>query len=576
MRRFLRCAASTASAKALGFERESRGRDDDVREALPALPHEQLLALLDAREREAPSSPTAMSPTRTPTSPTLSRCAETLRRRRRATGRFDGSSCTTRTPTRWPRSSRTNVARRLRRLARHRVRPPPTLARVRGVGRTLSVAATGDVVIDEGSRIDDVVHGQQLPAPASTFDQQGGKLTTPQPKSEAVIRTRGRADTSACLPCARRCTGPARAVRSQPLAVATGARARARPTPVVPAAASTRPSGRERWRRCGTVAAAAIARRSRLVAQDRARPRGRDPTLPVHELLRRPRPAAQAGHLPALGPRARRRHALAEHDGRGAARVTRRQAPADSAGLARLGITGANQPSAEPMAHWAGGGKPMSSIRHASWLFALSFLAPALDAQLQPAPPRIRRPTTTSRPVGTSTPSRSLRDGLRVRRAMERSPISARALRGAEPTLCAAARRRRSRTHTLPEEELDRMRVLGEQRVGFFLARFNLLVRWRVPAGRSRAGDRSAQRARASRDGRGDSVARAAAPSAGLSRRPGLHAALHRKASARCLPGSPGWLPFQINPAPARAFPCATSSTANQGQSRPCRGSKRS
>jgi 2,4-dienoyl-CoA reductase-like NADH-dependent reductase (Old Yellow Enzyme family) len=60
---------------------------------------------------------------------------------------------------------------------------------------------------------------------------------------------------------------------------------------------------RRRHLRRGT----AVARRSRLVSQSPARARRRRPPLHLHELLRRPRPETQAGHVQALGPRGSRR-----------------------------------------------------------------------------------------------------------------------------------------------------------------------------------------------------------------------------------------------------------------------------
>ena len=127
----------------------------------------------------------------------------------------------------------------------------------------------------------------------------------------ARARSRATSPLAATMRAAVRDAGPARRRSSPPAASrlrAGRARARAR---------------RGRHRRVG----APDARRSRLVPEDPRAARRRDPPLRVHELLRGARPAAQAGHLQAVGSRGARR---ARRHARG-----RRQAPARRAALAR-------------------------------------------------------------------------------------------------------------------------------------------------------------------------------------------------------------------------------------------------
>ena len=100
--------------------------------------------------------------------------------------------------------------------------------------------------------------------------------------------------------------------------------------------APRRRRGRHRRRR------APDARRSRLVPEDPPRPRRRGPALHLHELLRGARPDAQAGDLPALGPRGSRRA--------GDSQVARRPAAPRRARLVARNDGGAGRRSQGPPA----------------------------------------------------------------------------------------------------------------------------------------------------------------------------------------------------------------------------------
>ena len=244
--------------------------------------------------------------------------------RARARPASTASSSTTRTPTRWRRSCRrstratTATAGRARTACgcRSRCSRPCVRASAR---RSRSAAASSPT---RGSAIEGGKHGRRrrllrrrvrarrhrLPVALARRQVRGRQAAEGRLGGLSVHRSVGlRVHADGDL-------GRARAVRPQRRgggAIRAAVRAAGFATPVVVAGgissfaqAEAAPRvGRRRHRR----RRAPVARRSRLVPEDAPRPRRRGPPLHLLELLRRARPDAQAGHLPALGPRGARR-----------------------------------------------------------------------------------------------------------------------------------------------------------------------------------------------------------------------------------------------------------------------------
>ena len=137
-----------------------------------------------------------------------------------------------------------------------------------------------------------------------------------------ATRIPGRADTSACLRCARTAVAPS--AETSPRRAPCGKRCAPRGAgrrSYCPA--ESRPSSRLRCcsargrgrRRLGP----AEPRGSRLVPEAPARSRRRSAPLRLHQLLRGPRPGAQAGDLQALGPPRPRGGRVPSHRRRSAA-----------------------------------------------------------------------------------------------------------------------------------------------------------------------------------------------------------------------------------------------------------------
>jgi hypothetical protein len=199
----------------------------------------------------------------------------------------------------------------------------------------------GDEVIAGGSRIDDAVRytRSRSRAPARLpVDQQGRQVR----RREAAERRRGRLSLHRSVRPRVHADGAqrrARAVRPQraarrgdPRAVRAAGHTR-RSSPPAASATSRRPR-----RSCsdGTpTSSPPRARASPIRTGGRscaARPRRRGAALQVHQLLRRPRPEAQGGHLPAVGSRLpTRRRAFSD----GACSAQRHAARRQAAGCCR-------------------------------------------------------------------------------------------------------------------------------------------------------------------------------------------------------------------------------------------------
>ena len=251
------------------------------------------------------------------------RCSPTPRRARSRPA-STASSCTTRTPTRWRRSCRRpntrddgygGSARRTRAPAARGVRR--ACARASAPTYAVGCRYLGDECIEGGNRrrrrglvrrrvrarrarLPVALEGRQVRGREAAEGRRGG---LPVHRAE---RLRVHADVST----------PTRAARSgatSPLAARDprgGARGRSHD--------AGRRGRRHPRLRAGRGAARARRGRHRRVARQtladpdwfrkmRARPRRRGPPLRVHELLRGARPAAQAGHLQAVGSRRARR-----------------------------------------------------------------------------------------------------------------------------------------------------------------------------------------------------------------------------------------------------------------------------
>ena len=215
--------------------------------------------------------------------------------------------------------SRTNTRdRRLRRRSRAASRLPlEVLAAVRAASGPTSCVGLrylGDEVIEGGSRIEDAVcFGMQFARAGVDFlsISKGGKFDdAKQPKvGEAVYPYTGPSGYE-CMPTVVSDERGPFGRNVQPRRRDPHRRARGR----LPdadrdlgrhldvRAGRRHPRARRSRRRRRR---APVARRSRLVPEDRARPRRRGPPLHLHQLLRGARPEARRGHLQALGPRLR-------------------------------------------------------------------------------------------------------------------------------------------------------------------------------------------------------------------------------------------------------------------------------
>ena len=269
--------------------------------------------------------------------PLFAAAARRARRRPASTA----SSFTTRTPTRWPRSFR---------------------ARTRATTATAARSRTACVCLSRRSQAVRASVGPELRRrlPFSRRRMHRGRQsarrdarlgrrlrdargwTSFRPRAAESSRTPARPAVGAaaypytgpsgyeCMPQfisdARgpfgRNAGPTRAIRD-------AIRAAGLATPVVCAGGVHNFAMAERWLEDGRMRhrrrSAAVSRRSRLGAENLARPRRGGADLRVHQLLRGARPEAQAGHLPALG--------QARPRGRGDAAYGGRKAAARRAGL---------------------------------------------------------------------------------------------------------------------------------------------------------------------------------------------------------------------------------------------------
>ena len=300
------------------------------------------------RARSRTSTSARASGSRTSTSPTSAISRRSCRassptpppaRARRAS---TASSSTSRTPTRWLRSSRartrgpTATGRRSRAASACRSRCSRPSATGSGPTRASGLRYLGDEVIAGGSRIEDAVFfgmqfaraGRRLP-----LDLEGRQVR----RREAAQGRRG--GLSLHRPVRLRVHADRRLRRARPVRPQREPRRRdphRRAQDRLPDA--DRDLGRDHDLRAGRGDPRArrsrcrrrgppVARRSRLVPEDRDRPRRRDPPLHVHELLRGARPEARRGHVQALGPRLRPRRSPAPAPG-----LIRRQAEAGRAG----------------------------------------------------------------------------------------------------------------------------------------------------------------------------------------------------------------------------------------------------
>ena len=246
-----------------------------------------------------------------------------VRRRRRARDRrpaSTASSCTSRTRTRWRRSCRRSTRATTATAARAsiacgcRSRSSPRCASASPGAALVGCRYLGDDVVEGGNRVDDAAwFGVELARAGLDFlsISKGGKFEdAKQPKvGWAAYPYTGQSGYE-CMPTIYSdARGPfARNVGLAAHDPRGGARRRARRRRSSPPAASRVRAGRRRARarrRRHRRVGAPDARRSRLVREDARRPRRRDPPLRVHELLRGARPAAQAGHVQAVGSRRR-------------------------------------------------------------------------------------------------------------------------------------------------------------------------------------------------------------------------------------------------------------------------------
>jgi hypothetical protein len=296
--------------------RAEHANDDELRELLVRLPHPTLLALLSARERE--DLEFGFARTRHRHGPRARRRApaarapRALRRRRRARAKraSTASSCTSRTPTRSRRSSRAPTTRTTATGARSKAARAcrsrsSRRARARRRDFVVGCRFLGDEAIAGGSRgrrrlrvrrrvrargfrlpLD--LEGRQVRRRRATEGRRSG---VPVHRSERPRVHADGAHRRARSPGAR---GPfgrnlplARAIRASVRTAGSRRRSSAR--------AASRPSSSPNARSPRAIATwsprAAVARRSRLVEEARARPRRRSAALQVHQLLRGARPA---------------------------------------------------------------------------------------------------------------------------------------------------------------------------------------------------------------------------------------------------------------------------------------------
>jgi 2,4-dienoyl-CoA reductase-like NADH-dependent reductase (Old Yellow Enzyme family) len=205
-------------ARIAGYERAERATDDDVREALLAIPHEQLLALLDEREREALEfgARERVNDTHLEHVASLPRVLPNLfaaAALRAKTAGFDGvelhfahaytmASFLSRTNDRsdgygGSRENRVRLPLEVFRAVRERV----------GRDYTVGCRYLGDEVIEGGSRVDDAVfYGEQFARAGFDFlsISKGGKFDdAKQPKvGEAVYPYTGPSGHE-CMPTVR-------------------------------------------------------------------------------------------------------------------------------------------------------------------------------------------------------------------------------------------------------------------------------------------------------------------------------------------------------------------------------------
>ena len=205
----------------------------------------------------------------------------------------------------------------------HRVRLPlEVIAAVRarvGAERVVGCRFLGDDVVEGGNRVDDAAWfgGRARRAPGLDFlsVSKGGKFEdAKQPKVGRAAYPYTGPSGYECMPTVF--SDAARPVRAQRRARRPRSARAVREAGLDHAGRRRRRHLRRssRPRRCSRAARPTSSRRRarRLADPDwflkmRARPRRRDPPLRVHQLLRGARPAAQAGHLQAVGSRRARR-----------------------------------------------------------------------------------------------------------------------------------------------------------------------------------------------------------------------------------------------------------------------------
>ena len=232
-------------------------------------------------------------------------------------------SCTTRTPTPWPRSSRRPTRARTAMAASPRNACACRWKCSRAVRAALGRDYAGRLSLARG-RVHRRRHRHRRLPPTSPARSRAPAWTSCRSRAAASsmtpcsrrwarppIRTPAAAATSACPPITPTARGPfGRNLRAASAAIRAAVRA----------AGLATPDRRRRWhpqlragrRRCSSGRQADIVGLARQALADpdwfrkvRRRPRRRSAALPVHQLLRGARPAPPPGDLRAVGPRGR-------------------------------------------------------------------------------------------------------------------------------------------------------------------------------------------------------------------------------------------------------------------------------